>query len=359
MKRAAFGRYRGTGQVIKGGCGEVHVCEDPNLDRLVVVKFLRNGADKKRLLDEIAALQRIRSKNVVQILDLVEDGARGVGIVSEFIPGNDLTDKSEVPADRSAVLRMIYQLANGVADIHSAGLVHRDLKPNNVKYGEERILKVFDFNLAREGVGAQTEGFKGTRGFAAPEQYGSGIVKFSPAVDVYALAATIAFATYGAELPVAFTHEPPDPLGQWWSFENVKTIDPSLAKLLGEALSVNPAARPAADTVRSVVRDLIRRDAHRATITIRGSEKVYHLDATNRAVHLRYSPTAGGQIRIAYDGLGFSVEAVSGAVLVNHATCVAGQRLPDSCVIDLGSPSGNPWDRRFVTFDLSHPEVVQ
>lgn len=78
------GRYRASGTVMSGGGGDVHLCHDPNLERPVAVKFLKAGVEKRRLLDEIAALQKIRSKNVVQVLDLVDDPTFGIGIVTEI-----------------------------------------------------------------------------------------------------------------------------------------------------------------------------------------------------------------------------------------------------------------------------------
>lgn len=360
MKRVIFGsRYESTGTVMKGGGGEVYVCNDPNLERLVVVKFLLPGVDKDRLQDEITALQRIRSKNVVQILDLVDDPARGLGVVAEYLSGNDLTVNIERPKTRNDMLGMIFKLANGLSDIHAAGIVHRDMKPNNVKYGDERILKIFDFNLARDEASARTAGFRGTHGFAAPEQYAAGVVHLTPKTDVYSLAATVACVALDGDLPKALMNTPPNPTAWAGGFSGLPLLDASLASLLDAALSVNPLGRPSADAIRSVTRNLLRRDSHRATITIRGVPNIYHLDAKHRIAQLAHSRPGGGTIEINYDGLDFVIKATTGTVLVNRIPCIVGQRLPDSCVIDLGSPSGKASDRQFVTFDLSHPEVVQ
>ena len=84
-------RYVPTGESTKGGLGEVVFCIDQNLDRNVVIKY---GNQHHRLLDELAALQRIRSKHVVEIFDVVRerDGAP-TGIVEELIDGEELTSK--------------------------------------------------------------------------------------------------------------------------------------------------------------------------------------------------------------------------------------------------------------------------
>jgi len=359
MKRRTFGaRYVSTETPISGGGGEVFICNDPNLDRQVAIKFLLDGVDKARLLDEITALQRIRSKNVVQILDLVEDPEKGLGIVAEFLPGDDLETAVVDTTDRLELLRIVYQLANGLSDIHSAGIVHRDLKPNNVKYGDENILKIFDFNLARDEEKARTVGFRGTYGFAAPEQHGRGAVHLTSKADVYALGATIAAVVLG-DLPPALRSVPPRPSEWSGGFSALGMFDNALASLLDATLSMNPDHRPTASTICRMAGSLLRRDGHRATITVRGVDTIYQLDARNRVAQIAHSRTGGGVVEVQYDGLGFVVTTVSGTVLVNRLACTVGQQLPDSCVIDLGSPSGRLSERLFVTFDLSHPEVVQ
>ena len=80
-----------------------------------------------------------------------------------------------------------------------------------------------------------------------------------------------------------------------------------------------------------------------------------YLNAGNRSVNLRLDPL--GQVQINYDGLDFRVQSVSGAVYVNNRAVAVGDALPGSCVVALGAPDqGNR--RRYITFDLSHPEFV-
>jgi eukaryotic-like serine/threonine-protein kinase len=87
------------------------VCQDQHLDRPVLVKSLAPGTDKRRLLDEIRALQVIRSKHVVQIYDLIWNGAGEiVGIVEEYLPGEDLTSVA-LPSNEFEFLRLAYRSA--------------------------------------------------------------------------------------------------------------------------------------------------------------------------------------------------------------------------------------------------------
>lgn len=359
MKETIFGgRYKATGTVMQGGGGEVFVCDDPNLKRKVAIKFLIPGIDRKRLLDEIAALQKIHSKNVVQVLDIVNDPKLGTGIVTEYLSGRDLADNSTWPNNRVSFLHLAYQISNGVADIHAANIIHRDLKPYNIKFGDENILKIFDFNLSRKNQDGHTMGFRGSHGFAAPEQYEPDPVNFTAKVDVYSMAATLAFIALNGTLPPSFCLRPPDAMDWKRGFLTIPIVDLELAELLNKALVRDPVDRPAATEIRDLSSRLLLRNAHRATITMRGNPQAYELNKNNPTAQLSHPMNGGGSIEITYDGLSFNVTAVNGHVLVNHRQCLPGQQLPNCCVIDLDSPTGRPYDRKFVTFDLSHPEVV-
>ena len=152
-------RYVPTGRSTKGGLGEVVLCTDRNLGRKVVIKY---GNEHHRLLDELAALQRIRSKHVVEIFDVMYERASArMGIVEEFIDGEELTSKLGTIQPDDRFVHLLYQLASGLADIHEVGIVHRDIKPSNVLVDADQILKIIDFNLARLTDDANTSGFVG------------------------------------------------------------------------------------------------------------------------------------------------------------------------------------------------------
>ena len=107
----------------------------------------------------------------------------------------------------------------------------------------------------------------------------------------------------------------------------------------------------------SLVRDLLARhvlhDRHRALVVFQSQAS--YLNARNRSVNLSLAPL--GQVQIGYDGLDFRVQSVSGDVYVNNRLIAVGEALPGSCVVALGAPDqGNR--RRYITFDLSHPEFV-
>jgi serine/threonine-protein kinase len=361
MSMAIFGkRYvQLEAPALNGGMGAVVLCSDPNLNRRVAIKFLHHvGVERKRIFDEVKALQRIRSKHVVQVYDIViEKPGNQIGIVQEFLPGTDLMGFPKTAPDANRYLRALYQLAAGIDDIHSQGLIHRDVKPNNVKYDQEGLLKIFDFGLSRadEDATAQTVGFRGTRGFAAPELYTSGAVRFTRAIDVYAFAATALYLARGT-LPQEFTSEPPQ--AETWAmnrgFATIALKMPApLVALLDACLATEPRARPSISDVRQCIEQHLVHGQHRALLV--HNQKATFCDKANSTVTL--SKQNVGSITVRYDGLSFWISAAQGDIYVNNIVTAIGMRIPTSCVITLGGPYLK-WQRDFVTMDISHPEVV-
>lgn len=162
-------RYRPAAAIGAGGMGVVQLYRDISLDRDVAVKFTRNLGDIGRVYDELRALQQLRSNHVVQLYDVVRKapGATEIALVEEYLPGPDLD--TLIPLVGHDLLSALWQIAAGLADVHGIGLIHRDIKPNNLKLGADRHIKIIDFGLTRQlGKRAQTVGFVGTDMFAAP-----------------------------------------------------------------------------------------------------------------------------------------------------------------------------------------------
>lgn len=349
-------RYVPTKETAKGGIGKIVVYRDNDLDRKVVVKFLQAGGDHRRLLDELNALQRVRSKHVVEIYDVdhFEPGGR-MGIMEEYIDGRSLEDKlGTVKADQ-AFLRLMYQAACGVADIHAVGVVHRDIKPSNMLVDGEGILKIIDFNLSRDDGDAQTVGFVGTHGYGAPELYSDGDVAFDKSIDVYALGVTAWALLVGDRLHPDLRSEPPRP--DRWKADTggfaSQSLDGDLAELLDAAIVKPPRTRPSAAALRSRLSRHLLRNRHRALFI--GAASPFELSAKQPRVRLS---DPRGEVVISYDGLDFRAIDVQREVWVNNIQLEPGARLPDCCVIALGGPTRKAVDRQFITMDVSHPEVV-
>lgn len=372
------GRYTSIDGPKLGGMGEVVICDDTHLNRKVAIKFLQDDIDKERLTDEIRALQAIRSKHVVRVYDLVvRQPGDQIGIVQEYLPGDDLRAFFRVRADDQRYLRTLYQLASGLADIHAHGVIHRDFKHNNVKHDDEGLLKIFDFGLSRHDTPdeAQTTGFRGTRGFSAPELYPSDTtfderagarraddafraachVDFTNAVDVYAFGATALHMATGA-LPDDLLQQPPQ-CDRWIEARGFSTVARNLPQdlipLLNGSLKHDANARPTMQTIRRELERHLVKNLHRALVVF-GSQNLV-LDNSKRVVNLRRGDSGPG-ISIEYTGDDFKVRSFTGTVLVNNMPIYVGMALPGSCVISLDIPESG--SREFVTLDVSRPEVV-
>lgn len=346
-------RYVPSGRSMSGGMGSVILCDDTILERPVAIKFISSAAHKRRMDDEIAALLKLRSKHVVQVYDVVRPAHDQIGIVQEFIDGRDLFESYAPPASLDAYYKQIWQIASGIADIHELGVIHRDIKPNNMKTDPEGVIKIFDFGLARDdGPSAKTMGFVGTRGFAAPELYDRPF-SFTNAVDIYAFGATALYLATG-DLPRELLNQPPtlDPAGYFHALP--LGIAAEIAGLLNACLAKNPLARPVMMNIKNALARHILFDKHRALVVHQSRASV--LSATNRSVKLAFGTI--GALSIRYDGLAFLVDNVSGEVAINNQAVAAGSVLPGACVIALGAAHRRANERRFITFDISHPEIV-
>ena len=349
-------RYVPTGASTSGGLGHVVVCTDRNLDRKVVIKY---GNQERRLLDELSALQRIRSKHVVEIFDVVSDkGSSRLGVVEEYIDGQELSTKLGTIKRAVDLVPLLYQLASGLADIHAVDIVHRDIKPSNILIDGDQILKIIDFDLARLTSDANTSGFVGTRGYAAPELYSPGHVTFDPKVDVYAMGVTALALVSGKSLPRELRRRPPTP-NKWKTFTGgfralAPKLDNELVRLLDACLSRDPDNRPAVWQVRDRAERVMLRGRHRAAFVMR--DQVFELNVDKPRVNLQLPSL--GSVSIEYDGLEFKVTHVDGEVWVNNIEMSDGVGLPECCVIAFGGPHRPARERTFVTMDVSHPEVV-
>jgi eukaryotic-like serine/threonine-protein kinase len=346
-------RYTSSGRSMVGGMGSVMVCQDTILDRPVAIKFISSAAHKRRMDDEVAALLKLRSKHVVQVYDVLQAGPDEIGMVQEFIDGQDLFESHAVPTSSAQLYKQLWQIASGIADIHELGVIHRDIKPNNMKTDPEGVIKIFDFGLARDdGPGAKTRGFVGTRGFAAPELYERPFA-FTNAVDTYAFGATALYLATG-DLTPELLDQPPriEPTGYFAGLP--LGIAAEIVRLLDLCLSEEPANRPPLREVRDALAKHILFDRHRALVVHNGQASV--LSSANRSVNLAFGDI--GKISIKYDGLAFLVAGVSGEVHINNRPVVEGSILPGACVVALGAAYRRSNERRFITFDISHPEIV-
>lgn len=345
-------RYELSGNSYVGGMAKVLLCKDTTLERRVAIKIMPGSASRRRVRDEISALLKMRSKHVVQVYDILNVGVDDLAIVQELIDGKDLFDAGLAPGTAAEYLRMIWQIASGISDIHDIDVIHRDIKPNNMKMDPEGVIKIFDFGLARdEGDGASTVGFIGTRGFAAPELYAHK-VNFTAAVDTFAFGSTALYVGLQG-LPDELLSQPPVAMGENYFSRISFGLAQEVVDVLNSCLELDPARRPLMKKVRDVLAKHLLFDRHKALVVFNGQPSYLH--STNRSVNLRLPSM--GEISIQYDGFDFLVQSQSGDVFVNNQRVAVGDKLPGACVVALGAPDKKNL-RRYITFDLSHPEIV-
>lgn len=346
-------RYIPVGSKLDGGMGSVSICVDDVLDRHVAIKRIHSTTHLRRMHDELAALLKMRSKHVVQVYDILSFPKDELGIVQEFIDGKDLFESHKIPASVTEYYKQLWQIASGISDIHALGVIHRDIKPNNMKTDPEGVIKIFDFGLARDdGPSASTVGFVGTPGFAAPELY-AGTAKFTNAIDTYAFGATALYLATG-NLPGELMKRPPAPSTLGYFSSVGFAISPELIASLDACLAKEAKDRPPMCEVRNLLARHLLFDRHQSLVVFSGAAS--YLNATNRTVEL--SLPSVGSVVIYYDGLDFRITNVSGEVLINNHPVSIGDSLPSACVVSLGGPLRRTNARKFITFDLSHPEIV-
>jgi serine/threonine protein kinase/tetratricopeptide (TPR) repeat protein len=174
-------RYRIESLLGQGGMGRVYKAYDKDLDRTVAIKVVREAAigqadSLKRFKQELVLASKISHKNILRIHDMGEVG--GVRFISmAYIEGKDLQhiirENPKMPLER--VLKFARQIAEALAAAHAEGVVHRDLKPQNLLIGNDDQVFVCDFGLAKSfeesATGMTRAGaFLGTPRYMSPEQ---------------------------------------------------------------------------------------------------------------------------------------------------------------------------------------------
>ena len=201
-----IGRYEVRGLIGEGSMGRVLLAHDPVLDRDVAVKHLRHDLKiprevrdglLTRMQHEARAAARVAHPNLVVLHDMGEDAAIGLYLVFEYVEGPTL--KQRIAGGRmppAEVVRLANDLGAGLSVAHDAGILHRDVKPENVILAKTGA-KIADFGIARIPDSTLTHqgGLMGTPAYSAPETFRAG--KFSPESDQFSLAATLYEALSG------------------------------------------------------------------------------------------------------------------------------------------------------------------
>ncbi|MGH7637242.1 MAG: serine/threonine-protein kinase, partial [Gemmatimonadaceae bacterium] len=252
FQQALTGRYSLDRELGRGGMGIVYLAREVHLDRLVAIKLLppeRGGQPdvRERFLREARLAAKLSHPNIIPI-HAVEAASGFVYYVMAFVDGETLSNRVRTrgPLPASEGARVLREVAWALAYSHGQGLVHRDVKPENIliEAATHRVL-VADFGIAA-AVGDVIDGISGTPEFMSPEQaLGKPLDARS---DLYSLGATAFFAfsgrfpfegTSATEVLAKQVTETPPQLASLGL-----TVPRKLALLVDRCLAKDPAQRP-------------------------------------------------------------------------------------------------------------------
>ena len=254
LATALEGRYQVLAELGRGGMGIVYQAYDKQLKEQVAIKLLSpllstDNEALERLTREVSLARRVTHPNVIRIHDIGE--VNGLYYVSmEYFGGTNLKEhlKRSGPLSLLGAYQILSQMCSGLEAAHSQGVIHRDLKSQNVMVGPSSQIKIIDFGLARsvhlEGMTA-TGLIMGTPEYMSPEQVSGKHV--DERADIYALG-VILFEMLTGRVP--FTGDSPIAVG----FQQLKDPPPSprsinpqipeeVEKIILKSLEKNPIHR--------------------------------------------------------------------------------------------------------------------
>ncbi|MCC2031891.1 Stk1 family PASTA domain-containing Ser/Thr kinase [Microbacterium allomyrinae] len=191
--RLVDGRYRVRARIARGGMATVYVATDLRLERRVALKVMHghlsdDSVFQSRFIQEARAAARLADPHVVNVFDQGQDGDMAY-LVMEYLPGITLRDllREQRRLTVPQAVTILDAVLTGLAAAHKAGIVHRDVKPENVLLAEDGRIKIGDFGLARATTANTATGAQllGTIAYLAPELVTRGTADARS--DIYAL----------------------------------------------------------------------------------------------------------------------------------------------------------------------------
>ncbi len=198
MAELGNGRFRIERNLGQGAQGAVYLAVDTHLDRKVAIKLLRTGEQQPKELDEARLVSKLRHPNIVALHDVFIESGR-TSLVFEYVEGETLSamlKREGVPTPVRAV-ELILGMLDGLSYAHSQGVIHRDIKPQNIMIDSNSRARIMDFGVAPRQAGQV--GMSGNAGYMAPE-----MIKNLPVdaqADVFAAGMTL-YQVLTGRLPV-------------------------------------------------------------------------------------------------------------------------------------------------------------
>ncbi len=254
-------RYEVVRELGKGGMGVVYCARDTVLDRLVAMKVLAesltsNEQARKRFLREARATAKLQHPNIVHIYDLGEVNNTSF-IAMEYIEGSNLYDllKTKKKMPLKDIVHYGIQIAQALGVAHEQGIVHRDIKPDNIMINKYGGVKITDFGIAHlmEAKMTMTGAKLGTPLYMSPEQVEGR--KIDGRADIYSMGIMLYELAAGrppfirGDIAYHQVHTPPPPLSQLNA-----AVPPEFEKLIMKAIAKKPDERY--QNTKELIKDL-------------------------------------------------------------------------------------------------------
>lgn len=319
----SVGRYRILKRLGHGGAGAVFQAHDPVLDRTVALKLLPPGIDGARVLEEARAASALDHPGIGTIHEVGETPGGGAYIAMASYDGGTLRQRlRDGPLPVEEAVSIALQVAEALDAAHARGILHRDVKPENLVFDDARRVRLVDFGIARTGGTEPSPGpAPGTAAYMSPERLAG--EPAGPESDVWSLGAVLFEMLTGerpfpgrdrSELLREITSSTPPPVTSLRP-----EIDDALAAVVDRALSADPGARYASGA--EFAADLRR---------VSPGHRVSH-SRPSPARHRRMAVAAGGAGVVLF--LAGAAVAVQAPRLVDARGTAAGTFTPRGAVL--------------------------
>lgn len=348
-------RYKATNHTsYSGGYGIVEIWHDEMLDRDVAIKWIISTRSESELLNEWRILATTTSRHVIEIYDLIFDNHGALhGIIMEYINGKTLaeirspTTEVEIPN----LIKLLYQLAIGLTDLHRNNIVHRDIKPENAIKSSDGHLRICDFGISSP-PNTITQNARSTMGYIAPELI-CPPTKITYKCDVYAFG-VVCWKIFTGGLPPIGPYGFPDrnhfPVK---SISHEIQIPTPVSEVIDKCLSWNPIERPDMEEVSKTFRDELIKNQHIGLISTANNQTIL----INKQDNKRKLSAGSNSIAITYNGYKFTIEQVNGSIYINNCPAKIGDFLQEACLLTFGEPNEGA-NRAFAPFRQFTPEVI-
>jgi hypothetical protein len=245
-----IGRFEVDRLLGRGGMGEVYLARDPVIERPVAIKLIgatvENETARRRLVREARTAGRLRHPNIVTIFEAGEHEQQPY-IAMEFVPGETLRSliARREPLTLRRRLEMIEGACAGLAHAHRSGVVHLDIKPDNLMVDDTGVVKVLDFGISRNAnADTLTVHVAGTLRYMSPEQIQGRALDHRS--DTFSLGCALfelivyepAFTGSTSEIVTHIAHGPVPRLA-----ERSPGVHPELERIVSRAMSLDATAR--------------------------------------------------------------------------------------------------------------------